>query len=178
MLHLTGPAQMIKVSLYDGEKKIVPARVVSFEITTRDESRRFKIRRGYSIDELDVRRNPKVAEEEMESWPHLRGIKFLPIGPDEVTILIGMDIASAQNHSESREPEDDATGPVAFKAPFGWCVAGDMGPPSSENDPFVTYFSQDDNPPLHDLIERFWRMDAKEVHLEHPVRSEEDLRGE
>jgi len=70
-------------------------------------------------------------------WPHLRGIKLLPIGPNEVTILIGMDIASAHNHSESREPEDDATGPVAFKTPFGWCVAGDMGPPAGENDPFV-----------------------------------------
>jgi hypothetical protein len=106
---------MIEVSLHRLEKKIVPATVVSFEISTRDQSRRFKVRRGYSIEELEVRRNPKVAEEEMETWPHLRGIEFLPIGPNEVTILIGLDIASAQNHSESREPEDDAPGPVAFK---------------------------------------------------------------
>ena len=137
ILHLTGPAELVKVSFYDGESKIVPATVVSFEISTRDESRRFCIQRGYSIDEFEVQRNPKVEEDEMELWPHLRGIKLLPIGPNEVTILIGMDIASAHNHSESREPEDDATGPVAFKTPFGWCVAGDMGPPAGENDPFV-----------------------------------------
>jgi hypothetical protein len=56
VLHLTGPAQ-IKVSLYDGQTKIVPAPVVNFEISTRDDSRRFRVRRGYSIDELEVKRN-------------------------------------------------------------------------------------------------------------------------
>jgi hypothetical protein len=70
---------------------------------------------------------------------------------------------------------------MAFKTPFGWCLGGKTGP-LDDGSPFVAHVAaistQEQYEDLNLQVKRFWQLEAKEVHVEQPVLSEDDLRGQ
>jgi hypothetical protein len=135
---------------------------------------------AYSIDSLRAASNPPITSRQQENWPHLREFKAPTIRPEDVTVLIGMDIAAAHDHTKSIKPPEGTIGPIAFKTPFGWCLGGKMGP-LDETSPFVAHFStspEEQQEDLNDQVKKFWKLEAKEVNVDQPVLSEDDLRGQ
>ena len=92
-----------------------------------------------------------------------------------------MDLAPAHDHKSSIAPPIGVIGPMAFKTPFGWCLGGKTGP-LEDGSPFVAHVAaistEEQMEDLNSQVRKFWQLEAKEVHVEQPVLSEDDLRGQ
>ncbi|XP_057380666.1 uncharacterized protein LOC130703063 [Daphnia carinata] len=76
---------------------------------------------------------------------------------------------------------DGSTGPVAFNTPFGWCLGGKVGPQSEHErtSHYVAHIaSREEERSLSELVERFWRLEAKDAVQPTPLMSADDRRGE
>ncbi|XP_057380674.1 uncharacterized protein LOC130703071 [Daphnia carinata] len=179
-LGLSGPTTKINVTSYDGGVTPVNAHIVDF-ISSRDGSTSFKARRAYALDNLQVAQNPTFSGLQAKAFPHLQGLKLPEVQSDQVTILIGLDVADAHDHSESRKPMDGSTGPVAFNTPFGWCLGGKVGPQSEhqQTSHYVAHITlKEEERNLSELVERFWRLEAKDSVQPPTLMSAEDRGGE
>ena len=90
------------VKTYDGTETEVDTDAVDFEISTRDGRKKFAVRRAYTVDKLNITTNPPVTELQMDSLPHLAGIKFPCVNQDNVTVLVGIDVVGAHFDSKIR----------------------------------------------------------------------------
>ena len=52
----------LKVRTYDGCEKEVDAAAVDFIVASRDEKRKFTVKRAYSVNEINIRPNPTKTE--------------------------------------------------------------------------------------------------------------------
>jgi hypothetical protein len=127
-LRLSGPLERINVKSYDGVITNVDALKVKFTISSIDGKHVSAVERAYAIEKLRAALNPPVTEEQRQSWPYLQGITTPYVKPEDVTVLIGMDIAPAHDHKTSISPPVGVIGPMAFETPFGWCLGGKNGP--------------------------------------------------
>ncbi|XP_057377898.1 uncharacterized protein LOC130699710 [Daphnia carinata] len=180
-LGLSGPTTKINVTSYDGGVTPVNAHIVDFVISSRDGSTSFKARRAYAVDNLQVAQNPTFSGLQAKAFPHLQGLKLPEVQSDQVTILIGLDVADAHDHSESRKPMDGSTGPVAFNTPFGWCLGGKVSPQSEHEQTghYVAHItSKEEERSLSELVGRFWRLESKDSMQPPTLMSAEDRRGE
>ncbi|XP_057366727.1 uncharacterized protein LOC130687571 [Daphnia carinata] len=180
-LGLAGPTTKINVTSYDGGVTPVNAHIVDFVISSRDGSTSFQARRAYAVENLQVAQNPTFSGVQAKAFSHLQGLKLPEVPSDQVTILIGLDVADAHDHSESRKPMDGSTGPVAFNTPFGWCLGGKVGPQSEQEQPshYVAHItSKEEERNLSELVERFWRLESKDSVQPPTLLSAEDRRGE
>ena len=84
-LNLDKTSTNLQITTYDGCKKSVNAAIVNFDVISRDEKRKFHVRRAYEGENLYVSPNPRLEDLPMESWPHLKGLKFPDVGQEEVT---------------------------------------------------------------------------------------------
>ncbi|KAI9550868.1 hypothetical protein GHT06_006258 [Daphnia sinensis] len=123
-LGLVGQPKRINVVSYDGSTSNVQASVVT--------------------------PNAPISPRQLECWTHLRGIDVPNVQPEDVGVLIGLDVAEAHDHIDSVKPPAGTIGPIAFKTPFGWCLG----------------------------VKKFWQLEAKDVDVEQPVLCEDDLRGQ
>ena len=137
-LGLVGPSKRINVVSYDGATSSVQASVVQFSISSVDGTSKFEVGHAYSVDNLKVTPNSLVTPRQLESWTHLRGLDVPNVQPEDVTVLIGIDVAEAHDHVASIKPPAGTTGPIAFKTLFGWCLGGPTGPPHN-NHPFIAH---------------------------------------
>ena len=179
-LGLSGPTTRIKVKSFDGVVSNVDATEVQFHVSSLDGKYRFFVDSAYSIETLRAASNPPITARQQENWPHLSGFKTPTIRPEDVTVLLGMDVAAAHIHTKSIIPPEGTVGPIAFKTPFGWCLGGKMGP-LDETNPFVAHIStspEEQQEDLNDQVKKFWKLEAKEVNVDQPVLSEDDLRGQ
>ena len=85
--------------------------------------------------------------------------------PEDVTVLIGIDIAAAQNHKNSIERPEGIEGPIAFENPFGWCLGGQMGQQEEDVSPFVSHVStiitsEESDDSLNKQVKKFWQLEA------------------
>lgn len=157
-LGIVGPAKRINVVSYDGATSNVSASVVKFSISSRDGTSKFEVKHAYAVDNLKVTPNLPIDPLQLESWTHLRGIEVPNVQLEEVTVLIGIDVAEAHDHVASIKPPAGTTGPIAFKTPFGWCLGGPTGPPHQEQ-PFIAHIvAEERNEDLNELVKKFWQL--------------------
>ncbi|KZS03971.1 Uncharacterized protein APZ42_033167 [Daphnia magna] len=172
-----GDPKRINVVSYDGATSKVQAAVVDFSLSSVDRTSRFEVKHAYAIDNLKVTLNPPINPRQMESCTHLRGLDVPNVQPEDVGVLIGLDVAEAHDHVDSVKPPAGTIGPIAFKTPFRWCLGGQTGPPQ-DGRPFIAHIvSEECSEDLNELVKRFWQLEAKDVDMEQPVLSEDDLRG-
>ena len=179
-LGLSGPRKRVKS--YDGVVTNVDATDVPVTISSVNEKRIFKVSNAYSIDTLRAASNPPITKSQHETWHYLRGVVVVNVKPVDVPVLIGIDIPQAHNHTAAIEPPEGVVGPVAFETPFGWCLAGKMGPDDEEESPFVSHVAaittEESFEALNEQVKKFLQLESKDVYVEKPVLSEDDLRGE
>ncbi|KAK4021255.1 hypothetical protein OUZ56_003174 [Daphnia magna] len=95
----------------------------------------------------------------MESWTHLRGLDVPNVQPEDVGVLIGLDVAEAHDHMDSVKPPAGTIGPIAFKTPFGWCLGGQTGPPQDGRTFIAHIVSEESSEDLNELVKNSgsWR---------------------
>ena len=99
--------------------------------------------------------------------------------PEDVTVLIGIDIAAAHNHKNFIEPPEGIKGPIAF----GWPNGTTGRRRTKEVSSFVSHVStiirsEESDDSLNKHVKKFWQLEAKEVNVKQPVISENDLPGQ
>ncbi|KAI9550940.1 hypothetical protein GHT06_000605 [Daphnia sinensis] len=137
-LGLVGQPKRINVVSYDGSTSNVQASVVNFSLSSIDGTSRFEVKHAYAVDNLKVTPNAPISPRQLECWTHLRGIDVPNVQPEDVGVLIGLDVAEAHDHIDSVKPPAGTIGPIAFKTPFGWCLGGQTGPPQ-DGHPFIAH---------------------------------------
>ena len=129
-LALRGVSRKLNVTAFDGVEKNVRASVVNFDVFSSDGTAHFKVKNAYAIDELRVKSNPTLTSLPLNKWSYLSDIPFCDVDPEDVKLLIGIDIVAAHQVADSRTPPDEVVGPWALKTAFGWCLAGPTGLPA------------------------------------------------
>ena len=78
----------------------------------------------FSTAKLPVSAESIPCQEDVDRWPHLRGIRISEIDAN-VGLLIGHDVPKALEPKDVRESQDG--GPYATRTLFGWAINGPLG---------------------------------------------------
>ena len=113
-----GVSTKLNVTTFDGEENNVRASVVNFDVFSSDETAHFKVKNAYAIDELCVKSNTTLTSLPVNKWSYLSDIPFCDVDPEDVKLLIGIDIVAAHHVTDSRTPPDKIEGPWALKTAF------------------------------------------------------------
>ena len=101
------------------------ASAVSLEVTNRNKKRSLNIETVYiqPKEKFHMPSRPQLkAAGDMESFHHLKGLKFDAVGSDQITILIGSDAPEAHLQHQFRKGKKGQ--PYALKTMFGWTLFG------------------------------------------------------
>ena len=77
------------------------------------------------VDNIPVSGAHIARQSHVDAYPHLQGVKLVDLPVNEVSILIGTDLAPCFAPTEVRKAGEDA--PVSFLCPFGWVLLGRAG---------------------------------------------------
>ena len=119
---------------------------------------------------LAAARNPKISSELRETWTYLKGIELHEPSFEDVTVLVGEDNPAVHHYAECRQAGPGIDNLFAYLTSFGWCLGGRVHAPEVASC-FVGHIAMRE-PPKYDtdeLVNKFWHIEANEVHLEHPV---------
>ena len=90
----------------------------------------------YSTPSLPVSNDAVGTQEDVNRWPHLKGIEMQSI-ESEVGLLIGSDVPQVLQPKEFRESENG--GPFATLTIFGWVLNGPLGRKKGSNAPAANF---------------------------------------
>ena len=153
---------------------------VSLEISDRNGEVWFEVDDALTCEpgRFNMPRRPRLTgKPDSDMYKHLEGLDLQEIHADDVTILIGADVAEAHTPIEVRKGSKGQ--PVARKMPFGWCVFGPSSVTGGEHAHCGTVYTGEEvqslwdpteEPPalhvglllspedeaLHHSLERFW----------------------
>ena len=101
---------------------------VSLDVCNRQGKQRLKIESVYiqPADKFHMPSRPKLQEiGDTEQFPHLKGLEFASVTPDQITILIGGDAPEA--HIQHRVRRGKKGQPYGMKTRYGWTLFGTAG---------------------------------------------------
>ena len=177
MLGLCGPKISTSVAWFDGSEKEVEATIVTFDITNREETIKFRAYDAYAVDDIQMSSNVPLKKLPIHKWKHVEGLKFADVPSNQITVVIANDIDEAHDRLETRRPPEGIFRPSAHRTHFGWMLSGRMIPPGiTEPTMSVAHISITENHQFQDLLERFWAIEANHL-TSGPVLSENDKRG-
>ncbi|XP_030828101.1 uncharacterized protein LOC115919169 [Strongylocentrotus purpuratus] len=109
----------------------------------------------WTVDKLPISKSCIPTDEDLNRWPHLRGVHLPRIDEGEVRLLIGSDTPEAfwvidQRRGKRKEP-------YAVRSLLGWTV---MGPTmtSAPDAPYSVNFTKHEER-LEQQLQRFWEVD-------------------
>jgi hypothetical protein len=125
----------------------------------------------YTRPILPVQSNAIPTMEDLQSWPHLRGINFPSAELKDVLLLIGQDTP------EALVPRDVIVGakgePYATRSIFGWALNGPMKRGSRINTA-TSNFIMTESESLEEKVERFWKIDGHGLYDDEKAMSVND----
>ena len=99
---------------------------------------------------------------------------MIDLPSNEVSLLIGTDLAPAFVHYEARLI--NRSSPVALRSPFGWSLMGPIEARSKEA--WSAYVSFDEGRQLNEKLEKYFRMDFPDTSSSRLGKSQNDQRAE
>ena len=121
-LGLSGPKVDFSLQTVNAHGKML-SRLVTCEVRGYQETVTHVLSNCVSVPELPAQ-NPEVAQREVSSYEHLKGIPWSPARRSEVDLLIGQDhthLLLTYEYKLGKRGE-----PVAVKTPLGWAIQGPM----------------------------------------------------
>ncbi|KAK3735155.1 hypothetical protein QZH41_020254, partial [Actinostola sp. cb2023] len=123
-LDVKGKATSLSLTTMQIANKQIECSLVSLEVTNLSNSNRVKLPMVYSRSSLPVSTDTIGTQEDVDRWPHLKGIK-IPSIEAEIGLLIGSDAPQILQPKEVRE--SDNGGPYATRTVLGWVLNGPLG---------------------------------------------------
>ncbi|PIK43536.1 hypothetical protein BSL78_19599 [Apostichopus japonicus] len=145
------PFSLTTVNSPGVHRKGMEANIMVKAITEGEE---IEISKAWTVDRLPVSDRSIPQKEDINTWPHLKGIALHTANKADIKLLIGCDTPEAFWVLEERRGRRKE--PYAIRTPLGWTL---MGPTSKRNDePFQVNNIQMDET-LHSQVRRFWELD-------------------
>ncbi|XP_041458410.1 uncharacterized protein LOC121410406 isoform X2 [Lytechinus variegatus] len=128
----------------------------------------------WTIDRLPTSRQSIPVQEDVDKWPHLRGIELPNVAESDIRLLIGSDVPEAFWVEEERRGRRKE--PYAIRSPLGWTVMGPTSSRFTSRKGSVNNVTIDSH--LQFQLERFWQMDKMPGdEADQPAESTEDRRA-
>ena len=119
-----GKKTSLSLTTMQTSNQSIECSLVNLEVSDLREQNLVELPMVYSTPSLPVSSDTVGTQEDVNRWPHLKGIKMESV-KSEVGLLIGSDAPQALQPKEFRESEDG--GPFATRTIFGWVLNGPLG---------------------------------------------------
>ena len=123
-LGLSGRETLLSLTSMEKEDSKVKSSMVSLEVSDLEDEVLVKIPMVFTRSKLPVSVDNAAAQEDIDRWPHLRGVEIAKIDA-KVGLLIGCDAPEALAPKEII-PSCNG-GPYAARTIFGWVINGPLG---------------------------------------------------
>ena len=126
----------------------------------------------FVVEDIPVSGAHIARQSHVDAYPHLHEVKMVDLPLNEVSILIGTDLA----HSFApNDVKTSANGVVAFHCPFGWALMGRAN--GQEDKSAWAAFASFQDQGLEEKLEQMFRADFPEKASEKMALSREDQRA-
>ena len=119
-----GKKMSLSLTTMQMSNQSIECSLVNLEVSELSEKNLIELPMVYSMPSLPVSNDSVGTQEDVNSWPHLKGIEMRSI-ESEVSLLIGSDAPQVLQPKEFRESEN--SGPFALRKIFGWVLNGPLG---------------------------------------------------
>ena len=143
-----------------GEGAPVECSVLELEVFDLDHQNRVDLPNVYSTKSLPIRPECIARQEDINRWPHLKGITIAQIDAD-IGLLVGSDVPEMLQPIEVRSSNNG--GPFATKTLLGWVLNGPLGREDVEV-PTANFVQADST--LDQRFEEFCNMEFNDVNYE------------
>lgn len=123
-LNIKGKKTQLSLTTIQSENVSTQCSVANLEIFDLSQRNLVDLPRVYSTQSLPVSISSISSQEDVNRWPHLKGIIIEKIDAD-IDLLIGSDVPQALQPREVRESKDG--GPFATRTILGWVLNGPLG---------------------------------------------------
>ena len=138
-------------------------RLVNLQVSSLDGDSMFEFDNVLTTDRLSITTKHLATEEQISSWPHLKGIHLPQINDRRVKLLIGMDRPDViENDVEKRRGRTGE--PYAVRTPLGWTVCGPVTEDSEdESDDAHINFARTDRGTINEQLEHIYNAEFGDV---------------
>ena len=123
-LGVKGVNTTISLTTMERESSTRKCELVQLEVFDLEEENFIELPLVFSTPKLPVASESVPRQEDVDRWPHLKGVTVAEINAD-VGLLIGHDVPKALEPKEVRESQNG--GPYAAKTLLGWAINGPLG---------------------------------------------------
>ena len=123
-LGVKGINTTISLTTMERESSTRKCELVQLEVFDLEEENFIELPLVFSTPKLPVASESVPRQEDVDRWPHLKGVTVAEINAD-VGLLIGHDVPKALEPKEVRESQNG--GPYAAKTLLGWAINGPLG---------------------------------------------------
>ena len=123
-LNIKGKKTNLSLTTLQGENEPIKCSMISLLVSDLHQENSFEIPMVYSRPSLPVSRETLATQEDVNRWPHLKGVT-IPQIEAEIGLLIGSDVPQLLQPQEIRKSENG--GPFATKTVLGWVLNGPLG---------------------------------------------------
>ena len=119
-----GKKTSLSLTTMQTSNQSIECSLVNLEVSDLSEQNLIELPMVYSTPSLPISNDTVGTQEDVNRWPHLKGIEMQSI-ESEVGLLIGSDAPQVLQPKEFRESKDG--GPFATRTIFGWVLNGPLG---------------------------------------------------
>ncbi len=121
-LGIDGRDEMVTMATLGNKSDRWKAKAASLEVISKDGGDALKLQSVYSRKNLAISTDNVATSEEVEAWPHLRGLPVLGATTEDVCLLIGQDCPEAI--IPLQVVPGQAGEPYAVRTRLGWTITG------------------------------------------------------
>ena len=119
-----GKKTSLSLTTMQTSNQSIECSLVNLEVSDLSEQNLIELPMVYSTPSLPVSTDTVGTQEDVNRWPHLKGVEMQDI-KSEVGLLIGSDAPQVLQPKEFRKSKDG--GPFATRTIFGWVLNGPLG---------------------------------------------------
>ncbi|XP_071479017.1 uncharacterized protein [Diadema antillarum] len=155
-LGLKGSAKELELTTINQQNHKVMSVEVDMTVTGIGKTEIIQLDSVWTVKKLPISESSMPHAEDVERWPHLKGLELPNMENNEVMLLIGGDVPEAFWVMEERR--GGRKDPYAIRSPLGWTLIGPTNNTKRKTD-FKVNFVHNKDEQLQQQVERFWYMD-------------------
>jgi hypothetical protein len=169
-LKVTGEKRPLTLTTMNAEDE-KSATVVSMDVSPLSDGTSIHLDEVWAIDNLPISTDSLATQQDVDAWPHLKGIKLPKARSGKVELLIGGDVPEV--FQVIRQRSGGRRQPYAVQTILGWTVAGPVKR-QKEKAAFTANFLHREMT-LGESVERMWQTDFNDAPSVKACMSLEDV---
>ena len=130
---------------------------------------------AFVVDSLPVNSSHIAKQVHVNQYDYMKDVKLIELPTNEVSLLIGTDLAPAFAHFDTRQNGPSSL--IAINSAYGWAVMGPTGGPMPKS-AWAALVSVDEGQRLNEQLQKFFQADFPDHPSAKVGRSYEDQQAE